>query len=126
MPVPLIVATMTTLSGVVAAVLAVSGTETGPLLTGGTASVAVGGYVYLVKSFLNGRLLAADTAAQIAGAQQREERLTNLVEDYKERVDLHEEQYRVRFEEYKEREDNLRALIIASHAAIATIRERNQ
>lgn len=90
---------VTTISG---ALLAASGDSVGPWVSGGGAAAAVGGLVYVAKKFAAGELAAVnltELVEQIVGllrdSQAREARLHEIIEDA------------------KEREDSLRALLLA-------------
>lgn len=104
MPQPFL-ALVTALVGVVsmsAPVVAQTGSELGPWVSGGGAAAAVGALVYMAKLLADGKLVAINTAERerydqdalkqmgelVKKGMSREDVLAELVEDCKEREDV--------------------------------------
>jgi hypothetical protein len=61
------------------------GSDFGPWVSGGSASIAVGALVYMARMLITGRLVSRDTAAEMSKLAELVERVTAALEQSAER-----------------------------------------
>jgi hypothetical protein len=72
---------------VTAVLVAASGADLGPWVSGGSATAAVGGLVYIAKRLASGELVARNVAEIEKRAEERERQMLELMADGRQRED---------------------------------------